>query len=193
MVRNRGAVQDVCSTDGWSWGFACVKLWHLWGVEKYNKRFLIETTHRILKFSPDILYICQPQTATPHAHWAMEYYSPRGQAVSMSHFKMDFAWAKRFCIFGDNFHPPTQLFEKTFYIFYSNSHGPKHWAFPRCFLSPRMELRFCMHQAMTSAECKKIQPTIWNRNNSSKMLLFAPKSIHLSNPNRNSTFSGRGF
>ena len=87
MFRKPWAFQRFSPAHGWSWGFAHTKLWHLWGGEKYDQRFYIETIHWEFKVSLQKAHTVPTPTVTQHAHLHIEYYSPRWQAVSTSHFR----------------------------------------------------------------------------------------------------------
>ena len=81
-----GRVQTFHSAYGSSWGFACAKLWPQWQAEKYSWRKRIGSFMRNPRFSTAKVHIVYGRLATQHARCHKEYYSPRGQAVSTSHF-----------------------------------------------------------------------------------------------------------
>ena len=88
MVQNLGSSETLRSSYGSSWGFACTKLWPQTKLEKYFRAKRIGAFMRKSDFSTEKVHIVPTLTATQFAHCPIEYYSPRGQAVSTSHLQL---------------------------------------------------------------------------------------------------------
>ena len=83
---NLDLAQTFSISYGLSWGFAWAKLQHQRQLEKYSWRKRLGSFIWNLQFSFEFHHIVCTSIATQHARCQKEYYSPRGQAVSTSHF-----------------------------------------------------------------------------------------------------------
>ena len=116
---------------------------------------------RKFNFSSDFLHIVCGLLATQHARCHKEYYSPREQTVSTSHFgvrgQRPFCVSKAILHFWRSSTPQkSHFFVKCHHLTCHGCNHAKPWSRSNFFYILWIELRFCMRKAITSVAGGKI-------------------------------------
>ena len=133
------------------------------------------------RFPVQILYIDCTSVATQHARCHKEYYPPRGQAVSTSHFSVHgqrpFCVSKAILHFWKSSTPQKSQFFVKFRHLARATGAPMQTLSSLDFFYIRwIELRFCMRKAITSMTVRKILLAKTNWFFHAKSSLFDRKS-----------------